>query len=69
MDSLLIFLLSFLSNLSYVDFTLNNLFASLDYLHSCKMLIFLINCYYKSINVGYTLFNIVSQNIVRSNLM
>jgi len=69
LDSLLIFLLwFFLSSSSYVDFILNNLFPSLDFLHLCKIIIFkFIFC--KLINVGYTLFNVISQNTVRSNLM
>jgi hypothetical protein len=63
-DSLLIFLLSSLSNSGCVDYTSNDLSASFDYLHSRKMLILKkINC--KSINVGYTLFSVISQDIVR----
>jgi hypothetical protein len=59
--------MSSLSNPSCVDYTLNNLFAFLDYLHSCKMQFLFI--YNKSINVGYTLFSVISQDIVKSNLM
>jgi hypothetical protein len=41
-NSLLTFLLCLLCKFNCVDYTLNNLFAYFDYLHSCKMLIFLI---------------------------
>jgi hypothetical protein len=33
----------------------------------CKIIIIIIFC--KLVYVGYTLFNVISQNIVRSNLM
>jgi len=58
-----------LSNSGCVDYTLNNIFASLDYLHSSKILIFLIFVFYKLVNVGYTFFSVISQDIVRSNMM
>jgi hypothetical protein len=59
----------FLSNLSCVDSTLSNLFASFDFLHSCKVLIFYFYFFYKSVNVGYTFFCVISQDIVISDLM
>ncbi len=63
-DSLLIFLLSSLSNLGCVYSTFNNVFTSFDFVHSCKMLIFKF-LFCKSINVGYTSFSVISQDIVR----
>jgi len=54
--------MSSLSNLGCVDYVFNNLFASFDYLHSCKMWI---KKKFKSLNVGYTLFSAISQDIVK----
>ncbi len=54
-----------LSNSSCVDSTFNNLFAFLDFLHLCKMLIFIIIIFCKSVNVGHTFFSVVSQDIMR----
>ncbi len=57
----------FFTNSSCVDFIINTISTSLDFLHLCKIIIIIIFC--KLVYVGYTLFNVISQNIVRSNLM
>ncbi len=49
--------------------TLNKQSTSLDSLHSCKILTFLIFSSIKLENVGYEVFNITSQVVVRFFLM